>query len=289
MLSYRWLAVALSASSLLQTAVAGCLSDAQVSEMAQRMADAKPAANIEGLTDDEGACTRNKLTKILATRQGKLVGYKAGLTHAATQKRFDTDRPVWGKLYENMMLANGATVPAQFAARPVFESDLLVRVSNERINQARTPEDVLAAIDQVLPFVELPDGVVQDPLTLNGAGVSAINVGARLGVVGEPIATPAGATERRALLLALRDMSVMVSDGSGAALNVAQGRAILGHPLNAVVWLAQALAEEGLAMKPGDLISLGAFSPQMPPQPGQQIRVTYIGLPGAMPVQVNFN
>jgi 2-keto-4-pentenoate hydratase len=289
MLSYRWLAVALSASLLLQTAVASCLSDAQVSEMAQRMADAKPAANIEGLTDDEGACTRNKLTKILATRQGKLVGYKAGLTHAATQRLFDTDRPVWGKLYENMMLANGATVPAQFAARPVFESDLLVRVSSERINQARTPEDVLAAIDQVLPFIELPDGVVQDPLTLNGAGVSAINVGARLGVVGEPIATPAGATERRALLLALRDMSVMVSDGSGTALNVAQGRAILGHPLNAVVWLAQALAEEGLAMKPGDLISLGAFSPQMPPQPGQQIRVTYIGLPGAMPVQVNFN
>lgn len=289
MLAYRWLAVALSASLLLQTAVAGCLSDAQVSAMAQRMADAKPAANIEGLTDEEGACTRNKLTKILATRQGKLVGYKAGLTHAATQKRFDTDRPVWGKLYESMMLANGATVPAQFAARPVFESDLLVRVSSDRINQARTPEDVLAAIDQVLPFIELPDGVVQDPLTLNGAGVAAINVGARLGVVGEPIATPAGATERRALLLALRDMSVMVSDGSGTALNVAQGRAILGHPLNAVVWLAQALAEEGLAMKPGDLISLGAFSPQMPPQPGQQIRVTYIGLPGAMPVQVNFN
>lgn len=289
MSSYRLLPVALCAVFASQVAIAACLSDMQVSEMAQRMAVAKPAANIEGLTDEEGACTRNKLTKILATRQGKLVGYKAGLTHAATQKRFDTDRPVWGKLYENMMLANGATVPAQFAARPVFESDLLVRVSSERINQARTPEDVLAAIDQVLPFIELPDGVVEDPLTLNGAGVAAINVGARLGVVGEPIATPAGATERRALLLALRDMSVMVSDGSGTALNVAQGRAILGHPLNAVVWLAQALAEEGLAMKPGDLISLGAFSPQMPPQPGQQIRVTYIGLPGAMPVQVNFN
>ena len=289
MSSYRLLPVALCAVFASQVAIAACLSDMQVSAIAQRMAVAKPAANIEGLTDEEGACTRNKLTKILATRQGKLVGYKAGLTHAATQKRFDTDRPVWGKLYENMMLANGATVPAQFAARPVFESDLLVRVSSERINQARTPEDVLAAIDQVLPFIELPDGVVEDPLTLNGAGVAAINVGARLGVVGEPIATPAGATERRALLLALRDMSVMVSDGSGTALNVAQGRAILGHPLNAVVWLAQALAEEGLAMKPGDLISLGAFSPQMLPQPGQQIRVTYIGLPGAMPVQVNFN
>lgn len=289
MLTYRWLPVALFAAVLSQAAFSACLTDEQVSEMAQRMAQAKPAANIEGLSDEEGACTRNKLTEILAKRHGKLVGYKAGLTNAAVQQRFNTDRPVWGKLYEGMLLANGATVPAQYAARPVFESDLLVRVSSERINQARTPEDVLDAIDQVIPFIELPDLVVEAPMKLNGAGVAAINVGARLGVVGEPVATPAGATERQVLLMALRNMSVVVSDGSGTPLNVTQGSAILDHPLNAVVWLAQALSQEGLALKPGELISLGSFSPLMPPKPGQQIRVTYVGLPGAMPVQVNFN
>ncbi|MBU3710692.1 MAG: fumarylacetoacetate hydrolase [Limnohabitans sp.] len=267
---------------------AGCLSDAQVSDMAQRMAQAQPAANIEGLSDADGACTRNKLTQLLASRHGKLVGYKAGLTNVAVQKRFNTDRPVWGKLYESMLLANGASVPAQYAARPVFESDLLVRVSSDRINQARTPEEVLAAIDQVIPFIELPDLVVEAPMKLNGAGVAAINVGARLGVMGEPIATPAGSAERQVMLDALRDMSVVVSDGSGAVLNTTKGSAILDHPLNAVVWLAQALAQEGLAMKPGELISLGSFSPLMPPKPGQQIRVTYEGLPGAKPVQVNF-
>lgn len=91
------------------------------------MAQAQPAANIEGLSDADGACTRNKLTQLLASRHGKLVGYKAGLTNVAVQKRFNTDRPVWGKLYEGMLLANGATVPAQYAARPVFESDLVVQ------------------------------------------------------------------------------------------------------------------------------------------------------------------
>jgi len=109
-----------------------------------------------------------------------------------------------------------------------------------------------------------------------------------LGVMGEPIATPAGSAERQVMLDALRDMSVVVSDGSGAVLNTTKGSAILDHPLNAVVWLAQALAQEGLAMKPGELISLGSFSPLMPPKPGQQIQVTYEGLPGAKPVQVNF-
>ena len=288
MSSYRLLPLALCAVFASQMAIAACLSDAQVSEMAQRMAESKPAANIEGLTEEEGACTRNKLTQILATRHGKLVGYKAGLTNPAVQKRFNTDKPVWGKLYEGMLLPNGSTVPAQYAARPVFESDLLVRVSSDRINQARTPEEVLASIDQVIPFIELPDLVVEAPMKLNGASVAAINVGARLGVMGEPIATPSGATEREVLLLALRNMSVMVSDGSATPLNVTPGSAILDHPLNAVVWLAQALAQEGLAMKPGELISLGSFSPLMPPKPGQQIRVTYVGLPGAMPVQVNF-
>lgn len=270
------------------SAQAACLSDAQVAEMAQRMAESRPAANIEGLTDEEGACTRAKLTATLATRSGKLVGYKAGLTNPAVQKRFSTDKPVWGKLYASMLLANDATVPAQYAARPVFESDLLVRVSSDRINQARTPEEVLAAIDQVIPFIELPDLVVEAPMKLNGAGVAAINVGARLGVVGEPIAVPVGPAERQALLEALRDMTVTVSDGSSTPLNASKGSAILEQPLNAVVWLAQALAKEGLAMKPGEFISLGSFSPLMPPKPGQQIRVTYEGLPGAKPVTVNF-
>lgn len=282
-----WIA-ALGAAFLGGIAQAACLSDAQVAEMVQRMGEGKPAANIEGLTDEEGACTRAKLTAAVAARSGPLVGYKAGLTNPAVQKRFNTDKPVWGKLYASMLLANGATVPAQYAARPVFESDLLVRVSSERINQARTPEEVLAAIDQVIPFIELPDLVVEAPMKLNGAGVAAINVGARLGVVGEPIAVPAGVAERQALLTALRDMTVVVSDGSPAPLNATRGSAILEQPLNAVVWLAQALAQEGLAMKPGEFISLGSFSPLMPPKPGQQIRVTYEGLPGAQPVTVSF-
>ena len=165
---------------------------------------------------------------------------------------------------------------------------MLVRVKSAAINQARTPMEVLEAIDQVIPFIELPDLVVQAPPKLNGAAISAINVGARLGVAGAPLAVPVLRAERYALLDALRDMQVRLQDGSGAVLGAGKGSDILEHPLNAVVWLAGALAQEGLAMQPGDLISLGSFSPLLPPKPGLAVTTTYHGLPGAAPVRVQF-
>ena len=269
-------------------ASAACLSDAQAAELAAHYLSRQPAANPEGLSDADGACTRAKLNALLAPRLGKVVGYKAGLTNPAVQKRFNTDKPVWGKLYEGMVLENGATVEAAFGARPLYEADMLVRVKSAAINQARTPMEVLEAIDQVIPFIELPDLVVQAPPKLNGAAISAINVGARLGVAGAPLAVPVLRAERYALLDALRDMQVRLQDGSGAVLGAGKGSDILEHPLNAVVWLAGALAQEGLAMQPGDLISLGSFSPLLPPKPGLAVMATYHGLPGAAPVRVQF-
>ena len=172
------------------SASAQCLTDAQVSDLVANYVAKKPAANIEGLSDADGACTRAKVNSLLAQRLGKVVGYKAGLTNPAVQKRFNTDKPVWGKLYEGMVLPSGATVDAAFGARPLYEADMLVRVKSAAINQAKTPMDVLDAVDQIIPFIELPDLMVENPGSLNGAGVAAINVGARLGVMGEPISAP---------------------------------------------------------------------------------------------------
>lgn len=267
---------------------AECLSDAQVGDLAEKIAARQPAANPEGLNEADGACTRAKLNALLEKRHGKVVGYKAGLTNPAVQKRFNYDQPVWGKLYEGMVLPGGSVVDAAFGARPLFEADMLVRVKSAAINQARTPLDVLEAVDQVIPFIELPDLVVQAPPRLNGPAVSAINVGARFGVAGTPLAVPVTRAERHAMLGMLENMTVVLADGGGAELGRGKGSDILGHPLNAVVWLAGALAKEGLAMKPGDLISLGSFSPLLPPKAGLTATVTYRGLAGAQPVSVTF-
>jgi 2-keto-4-pentenoate hydratase len=88
--------------------------------------------------------------------------------------------------------------------------------------------------------------------------VAAINVGARLGVAGQPIAVPATRGERYALLDALERMQVQLTNNQGQLLASGKGSDILGQPLNAVVWIAQALQKDGITLQPGDLISLGS-------------------------------
>ena len=278
----------LLAVAVATSAHAACLGDVQVAQMAEHYAARTPAANPEGLSDQDAACTRAKFNALLAQKMGKVIGYKAGLTNPAVQKRFNTDQPVWGKLYEGMLLQNGATVPAAFGARPLYEADLLVRVKDRRINHARTPIEVLESVDQVIPFIELPDLMVQAPPKLNGAGVTAINVGARLGVVGTPIPVPVTRGERYALLNGLQAMQVTLTDGAGYLLGGGKGSDVLEHPLNAVVWLAEALQKEEITLQPGDLVSLGSFSALLPPKPGLKVQANCQGLPGAQPVSLAF-
>ena len=278
------------AAAMMLTAVfapaaqAACLSDLEAAALVAHYMAKTPAATPEGLSKEDGECSRAKVNRFLAQQIGaKVVGYKAGLTNPAVQQRFNASAPVWGVLYAPMLLSDGATVDARFGARPLFEADLLVRVGDAGINKARTPEQVLRHIDQVIPFIELPDLVVMAPPKLNGAAVAAINVGARLGVMGAPIAVQRTA----AFGDALRDMVVVVK-GDGAELDRGKGSDVLEHPLNAVVWLAQDLTRQGMSLKKGDLISLGSFSKLMPPKPGLAVEVTYQGLPGNPTVRASF-
>src|SRR5512144_911244 len=285
MMSRCALVVAMMAALTWSPSHAACLTDAEVAALFDSYNKRQPAANPEGLSLADGECTREKFNKLLQAQMGAPVGYKAGLTNPAGQRRFEHDSPVWCTLYGPMLLKNGAVVDAAYGARPLFEADLLVRVRDEAINRATTPEAVLHAIDQMIPFIELPDLIVQTPAPpkLNGAAITAINVGARLGVVGTPIAVQNDVEFSNAL----RDMVIIVK-GDGAERNRGKGSDVLGHPLNAAVWLAKDMAKSGRAMKKGDLISLGSFSKLLPPKPGLAVEVLYEGLAGSPSVTVTF-
>lgn len=265
-----------------------CLTDEQVDAMLRDREAAKPFPVPIGLSEDGAACTRAKVAARLANTEGMRVGYKAGLTNPAVQQRFRANQPVWGVLHGDMLLHDGARVSAAFGARPLYEADLLVRVRSADINQARTPAQVLANIDEVIPFIELPDLVVDAPPKLDGNGVTAINVGARLGVKGKPLVVPTEQAASQAMLAQLADMKVTLRDADGKELGGGKGSDVLGHPLNAVVWLSQALAREGQQLKPGQLVSLGSFSALLPPKAGLKVTATYEGVPGLEPVSVSF-
>ncbi len=214
---------------------------------------------------------------------GKVIGYKAGLTNQIAQEKFKVSHPVLGVFLEKMLLPSGSKVPANFGARPMFEGDLIVRVSSDKINQAKTPQEVLESLDAVIPFIELPDLVYAKEMPLNGSMLVAINVGARLGVVGEPIAMKANQEwENR-----LGNIQLTILDKSKKPLATGESKALLGHPLNVVLWIRDTLKAQGKELKKGDLLSLGTITPLMPIPSQKTIYARYTGLDPDRAVEIS--
>jgi 2-oxo-hept-3-ene-1,7-dioate hydratase len=260
-------------------ALAACPGDAEIEALTEAMLSATPAATPEVESVEDGLCAQEKLVARLSDAWGPPVGYKAGLTSAAAQEAFGVSEPVRGRLLDGMMLEEGATVDATFGTVPRFEADLIVVIGDASVNEAASPEEVLAAIDAIHPFIELPDLYVADPRTLDGPSITAINVGARHGVLG-PAIDPGGAD----MLSALADMTVRIVDAEGRELSAAPGSAVLGHPLNAVLWLR----DSGVTFAEGDLVSVGSIGPLHEPQAGMTATATYEGLPGDPSLSVTF-
>ena len=278
----RTLLLAAAASLTLSTAaLATCPADTAVEALSQSLLANTPAPPLTGMTSlEDGQCAQDKLVAIMVRHWGRPVGYKVGLTNPAGQTRFGVPHPITGTMFESTVrLRSGAEVPARFGALPNVEADLLVRISSEGINQARTHLEVLQHLDLIIPFIEMPDLVLARGM--DGPNLLAINVGARLGVLGEAI--PVQATEEFAARLGTM---VVTIDNGERELARAPGTILLGHPLNVLPWLAQDLASRGQRLRVGELISLGGFSPALATEAGRNYTVRYEGLLAA-PVTVN--
>jgi 2-keto-4-pentenoate hydratase len=227
------------------------------------------------LTMPEALVVQRSFVRKLQPKLGKPVGYKVGLVTREAQQRFGVDAPIRGVLLEKMLLSNHSEVPANFAVRPLLEADLIVVVKDKGINDASSIPDVAAHLKEVVAFIELPDSYLATNPPPTGTMLAAGNVGARLGVLGQrlPVRSTAEFTQ------ALADMKVTIVDSDGAELGRGEGRVILDHPLNAVLWLMEELHQSGMKLQPGDLISLGSIK-AIPVPGGKSVTVKYDGLPG---------
>jgi 2-keto-4-pentenoate hydratase len=262
----------------------GCPDD---DEVAAYLADFLAARVSEGfgreLSLDDAKCAKSKLVARMAQVMGPPVGYKAAFTNPALQQRFGVSGPEWGAMFGGMMLESGARLPAGFGARPLQEADFAAVVKGPGLADALTPLEALQHLSEVVPFIELPDLMLDGAPT--GAGLISINVGFRGGVLGKGVRVE----PTQGFLDSLANMTVvMTEDSSGTELGRAPGSAIMDNPVVAAMWIARALREQGIELKPGDVLSLGGYLPPSPVQPGTRITVRYLGLPGDPSVTVSF-
>lgn len=212
---------------------------------------------------------------------GGVVGYKAGLTSVTAQQHLGVDHPLLGFLLRDMLVPSPAQLAVQSGARLVVEADLLLRVADVIVNDARNWDDLLRAMDQVIPFIEVPDLLYAPDVRISAPLLQAANVGARWGVLGTPIPLHAGEDWYQRLA----DFQAVLELPAGEIVR-GQGRDLLGHPLAVVEWLNTAVQARGRHLRPGDLLSLGSLTPLRPAQAGQ-LHAVYTGLDPAGPVTVD--
>lgn len=268
-----WMVVFLLAPAL---AFAGMPPEENIKAAAESWLAKKPAQGFGAtMSMSEAALVQIRFTSLIAKALGDVVGFKAGLTNPAVQKRFNYDKPIRGTLFAKMILPGPARVPAAFGSRPVYEADMVAVVGDAaRVMSARSPLEALQALKEIRPFIELPDLVFDPQVKPDGPSLLAVNVGARLGVLGDPFSLPATAESVEKLAA----VKIEVIDQTGAVVGGGKGADVLNNPLNAVLWIAESLKGEGKALKNGDLLSLGSFSALLPPKAGDTITVRYIGL-----------
>ena len=264
---------------------AACPSDAQIDAYLSDFAKRKLSAGFGNeISAADAECAKRKLGQKLPKVLGSPIGYKAAFTNPALQQRFGIDGPKWGYMYDRNMVDIIAVLPSDFGARPLVEADFLVEVSDPRLADAKTPLEALGYLESVIPFIELPDLMLEGQFS--GNAMIATNVAFRGGVTGKEIPVQ----KSQAFLDSLANMTVvMTDDAEGKEIGRVKGSVLMDNPINAAMWLAQALKKDGISLKKGDLLSLGGFVPPIPTKAGMKARVQYIGLPGDPQLTIEFN
>ncbi len=276
---------AIVATVLPQVAHAACPDADAVNSYLEDFKAVRPSKGYSIQSMEEAYCMQAELAKRLPEALGNKVGFKAAFTNPAMYERFKVNGPAYGVMFGNMMLQSGAHVPANFGARPLVEADLLIELRSPGIFLAKTPLDATIHIWDIIPFIELPDLMLEDK-NASGARLVGHNIGFRGGVMGPRIRCRGTNT----FLDEIGSMTViMTEDKSGKEIGRAPASVLMGHPFNAAIWLAKTLDDAGVELKKGDLFSLGGFIPPIPAQPNTTITVKYDGMLENPSVTVHFD
>ena len=197
-------------------------------------------------------------------RGERLAGWKVGLTAPVIQKQFGMHEPVMGFLLESGNRQSGATLRHGELIEPGFENELCLTVGTRLEGPGVTRAQARAAITAVQPSFEIIEGRgdFRADLTLSLTD----NCQQKAFVTGPVSPLPPGWEP------ASTTVEVLIN---GRRVDHAVGSEETGHPVGAVAWLANKLAEFGRRLEPGHRIMSGSFTKQYPLASGDRIETRF--------------
>ena len=183
---------------------------------------------------------------------GPRVGHKVGCTSKVMQDYMKIAHPCSGTLFESTVHTHGVSQPSNLYNHVGVECEIAVRLSND-IPPSRAPytlDSIFEFVESCMSAIEIVDNRYQDFRSLDLETMVADDFFQAGCVLGEEL------KEWRHLDLAeiTGHMTVnKVEVGSG------KGADILGHPLNALTWLANHKVNRRTFLRAGEIVLLGSI------------------------------
>ncbi|MFE3887055.1 2-keto-4-pentenoate hydratase [Streptomyces lydicus] len=197
-----------------------------------------------------------------------LRGFTAGLVSVPAQRNMDTSEPVLGHLTASMFPPGHEPLDGGKFRCPRIEPALAFVLGEPLRGPGVTVADALRAVDRVLPALEITDSGYEDgPASV--LDLIADNAGCRSVVLG---GTPAALSD-----VDLR-LSGCVLHRNGEVAATGAGGMALGSPVNALVWVANAVRREDFALAAGHVVLVPCLTPAVAFEPGDTVTASMAGV-----------
>lgn len=219
----------------------------------------------------DGYRVQSEVHRILAPGLGPLVGYKIGCTSEVMQKYLAIPHPCAGGVPARLVHADGAVLRAADFVRVGVECEIAVRLGKDLGPGAApfTRDSVAGSIECYLPAIELVDDRYERWETLGAPTLIADDFFAAGIVLGRPVAPSEVAdpvdVKGRALI-------------NGRETGRGTGADVLGHPHNALAWLANHLASHGSGLRAGEIVMTGSLVKTVWLAAGDEATMEFSGL-----------
>ncbi len=222
-------------------------------------------------TIDEAYDMQEAFQSLIAPQRGAIAGYKIALTTPVMQRMVGFDAPCAGAVFESGVHHSPASVSASDYVRLGAECEVAARLRSglPRSGAPYGREAVAAAVGALMPAFELVDDRGADYSNLYFLGVAADNAW-NAGVVLGP-----ERTDWQSLDLENSSGAMTIN---GEPAGEGYGRDVLGHPMDALAWLANTLAGRGKELGAGMLVMTGSIVSTKFLNPGDEAAFSFEGL-----------
>lgn len=184
------------------------------------------------------------------------------------QEMLKVDKPDYGHLLDEMIYDEKTSISLGSFIQPKIEFEIAFVLKKDIKGPGITEDDVVDATDYVIPAAEIIDSRIrdwqinfEDTVADNGSSVGAIF----------------GQDQRFLSEIDLPNVKMKIYK-NGEFLDAATGAAVLGDPIRAVIWLANALGEYGIALHKGEKVLAGALSKAAEIQDGDVFEAIFTDL-----------